>query len=234
MSAAPTATRKGPGSAAGDFGGWWRRFRSRYGGEEPYETARRLRRKVGRVRVAERPAFVASLLEVLLREERAYGVTLFLLEELEEPAYLHRIADLLRPLPGLGSEDEESHLADLVRLVAVAAEGGRPAVVREYLLDRPIGPHWSSVPWSLWPRSPGLFARAWGRFFAEHDPQEWVGSFVVRSFLSEPGAIARVRDGLESDHPERWEAFRQALLRQAGLATWLTGEQRDALDRALS
>ena len=50
MSAAPTATRKGPGSAAGDFGGWWRRFRSRYGGEEHYETAREVQRILQRYR----------------------------------------------------------------------------------------------------------------------------------------------------------------------------------------
>jgi hypothetical protein len=217
-----------------DFNRWWKRFYRGAGDEEPHDTARRLRRKLRRVKQAERPAFVGRLLEVLLHRERAYGVALFLLEGLTDPAYLDVIAGHLRPLPGPQSDDEESHLADLIRVVAAAGEESLAPVVEEYLLERPIGPHWSSVPWALWPRRRELFVSAWRRFFLERDPGEWRDTLIVRSFLAEPDAIAGLREALAAEAEERWAALREALLRQAGEVTWLSPGQREALDRVVS
>jgi hypothetical protein len=218
-----------------DFDRWWQHFRSRTDGdEEPYETARRLRRKLRRVKVAERPRFVGRLIQVLLRQERSYGVALFLLEGLTDPSCLGVIADLLRPLPGLQSDDEESHLADLVRVVAASGDDTLLPVVEEYLLERAIGAHWSSVPWALWPRRKELFGQAWRRFFIDHDPADWKGTLIIRSFLAEPEAILVVRDALAGAPVERWDELRKALIRQAGLITWLSPDQRDALDRVVS
>jgi hypothetical protein len=217
-----------------NFDRWWERFRRQTAGEEPYETARRLRRKLRRIKVAERPEFVGRLLHVLLRKDRAYGVTLFLLEGLTDPAYLGTFASKLRPLPGLQSDDEESHLADLVRVVAAAGDDTLLPVVEEYLLRRAVSPHWSSVPWALWPHRRELFRKAWRRFFLDHDPADWTGTLIIRSFLTEPEAIREVREVLVADSGERWDALREALIRQAGVVTWLSPDQRDALDRVVS
>ena len=78
-----------------------------------------------------------------------------------------------------------------------------------------------------------MFARAWTRFFVETEPAEWAGSLVVRPFLGEADAIVLVGDRLGETAPARWNEFRDALTRQAGLAGWLTTEQRTALERAL-
>jgi len=184
--------------------------------------------------VAERAAFVNHLLDVLLREERAYGVVLFLLEGLSDPAYLQRIAEGLRPLPGPQSADEESHLADLLRILAAAAGADLPVAIEEYLLNRPIGPHWSSVPWALWPRRRDLFASAWRRFFLEHHPEDPQVEPIVQAFLTEHEAIRRVRPVLAAASPERWTALREALNRQAGRGSGLAPEQREALEGAIS
>lgn len=216
------------------FETWWTRSRLRLSSEDPYETARRLRRKLRRTRVADRPALVGRLLEVLLREERAYGVVLFLLEGLSDPAYLERIAGDLRPLPGLQPDDEESHLADLLRIIAAAAGASLPPVVEEYLLERPISPHWPSVPWAVWPARKTLFASAWRRFFLEHHPDDPAAQPVVRALLSEHEAVRRVRSAIEDGSPERWAALRQALELQASRTGWLSTEQREALKGAIS
>jgi len=217
-----------------NFETWWMRSRRRLASEEPYESARRLRRKLKRIRVAERLAFTRRLIEALLREERAYGVVLFLLEGLSDPACLVWIAEGLGPLPGLQSEDEESHLADLLRILAAAAGDTLPSVVEEYLLRRPIGAHWPSVPWALWPARKELFSTAWHRFFLEHHPEDAAAQAVVRALLTEHEAVRRVRDAIEERSPERWAALRGALTRCAGRTGWLSAEQREALDGAIS
>lgn len=217
-----------------NFDNWWNRSRRRLSAEDPYDTAARLRRKLKRVRVAERPTFVNRLLAVLLREERAYGVVLFFLEGLSDPVYLERIAEGLRPLPGLQAEDEESHLADLLRILAAAAGPTLPQAIEEYLLHRPIGPHWPSVPWALWPGHKELFASAWQRFFKEHDPAGPPARPVVQAFLTEHEAIRRVRPALAAESPERWTALREALNRQAGQVGWLAPDQRANLERVIS
>ena len=217
-----------------DFDSWWSRSRRRLSAEDSYDTAWRLRRKLRRIRVAERHNFVNRLLDVLLREERAYGVALFFLEGLSDPVYLVRIAEGLRPLPGLQSDDEESHLADLLRILAAAAGPALPPVIEEYLIDRPIGPHWPSVPWALWPGHKELFASAWHRFFTEHHPEDPPAQPIVQAFLTEHEAIRRVRPALAAASPELWAALREALSRLAGRVGWLAPEQRENLERALS
>ena len=133
------------------FDKWWDRFLRSMGLEEPHETARRLRRKLRRVKVADRPQFVKRLLEKLLQLHHAYGVTLLVLEGITDPAHLDDIAEHLMPLPGPQTDDEESHLSDLIRLLAAANNDSLMPVVEAYLLERDIGPYWPSVPWAVWP-----------------------------------------------------------------------------------
>jgi hypothetical protein len=153
---------------------------------------------------------------------------------LSDPIYLDRIAEGLRPLPELQRDDEESHLADLLRILAAAAGSSLPAVIEEYLMARSIGPHWPSVPWALWPGQKDLFASAWSRFFLEHHPEEPQALPVVQAFLTEHEAIRRVRPALASASPVRWAELREALNDQAGRVGWLAPEQQEALERAIS
>jgi hypothetical protein len=75
---------------------------------------------------------------------------------------------------------------------------------------------------------------AWRRFFIERDPAESTDTLIVRSFLAEPEAIADIRAALVATAEDRWTALREALLRQAGAITWLSPDQRAALDRVVS
>jgi hypothetical protein len=216
------------------FERWWKGFLKRMGLEEPHETARRLRRKLRRVKVADRPEFSRRLLEVLLQRHHAYGVTLLVLEGIYDIAHLDDIAQHLQPLPGPQSDDEESHLSDLIRILAAANDDSLQPVVEEYLMDRPIGPYWPSVPWALWPYRKRLFGKAWRRFFLERDPADPKGTLIIKSLLTEPEAVRVIKSSLSVDSPERWEPLREALIRQAGLVSWLSDDQREALDRAVS
>ena len=91
------------------------------------------------------------------------------------------------PFPELQSDDEEAHLADLIRILAAAGDPALLPAVESYLKDRDVGPHWSTVPWALWPNHGDLFAVAWERFFLGQQVEEWQNTLVVRSFLAEPG-----------------------------------------------
>jgi hypothetical protein len=216
------------------FDRWWAHFSARFGNEDSYAVARRLRRKIRRVKVDARPDFLRRLFGVLLRQERSYGVALFLLDAISDPVYLRELAELMRPLPALQSEDEESHLSDLVRILAAVNDPEFLPVVEEYLLDRPIGPHWPSVPWALWPAERDLFSRAWCRFLSRLSHEERPNTLIVKTFLSEPDAICAVRDRLRHESPDRWEELREALLRHAGDAGWMSAGQREALEQAIA
>jgi len=215
------------------FRDWWQELETDLeSGVDAYEASARLRRRLQSLPATERTRRGAEVLRVLLGERRAYGVALFLLEGLTDRSLLATIASSLEPLPERCDEEEQPYLADLIRLLAA---GDRPTadVVRGYLLERPVDPHWSTVPWALWPHEKPLFAQAWSRFFREQDPADWAGSLVVKPFLSEAEAIVLVRDRLRETAPERWNALRDALARQAGMAGWLSTGQRAALERAL-
>ena len=215
------------------FEAWWDGFTRRAGHADPYETAHRLRGKLRRTRVSERSEFLRDLWEVLLRQRREYGIALFLLDTVTDPAGLYELAARLSPLPELQSSDEEAHLADLIRLLAAAGEPALLPPVREYLLERAMSRDWVSVPWALWPHQKELFAQAWQRYLRESQPDDWNGTPVVRSFLAEPDAVRIVRSKVAGEHPEHWHVLRAALIDEASHVRWLSREQRASLDRAV-
>jgi len=220
--------------ATTDFATWWNEALQRIEGcSDPREAARRLRRRLRGIDEGAHDVFFERLLADLLDRRHAYGVALFLLEGVSDPAWLRHFARHLRALPAELSSDEESHLADLIRILAAAGDDELLAPIRGYLLERPIGDHWSTVPWALWPQHKELFTRAWRRYFLQHEPTDWKNTLVIKSFLAEPEAIEALRAALEVNCGEVWVALRGALLRQAGLASWLVPEHRAALDRAL-
>ena len=199
---------------------------------DPYEAARRLSRNLRSLPRSKRSRALGEALDLLLVERACFGVVFFLLEGVNDPSVLDEIAERLRPGEARVSDDEESHLADLMRVLGAAGVPGLIAPVESYLLDRPIGPHWASVPWAIWPRRRELFVRAWVRFFIDRDPNDWTHTLLIKSFLAEPDAVLAVREPLELASPQAWTALREALLRQAGDVGWLSEQQRDALDRA--
>lgn len=215
------------------FESWWRQFGRRVEGEEPHEIARRLRVKLKRTRVAERPRLLRKLWVGLLQDWRAYGVALLLLDHLKDVRLLHELARGLVPLPSLQSADEEAHLADLMRILAAADSTALLPPVECYLLERPIGRFWSTVPWALWPHRPGLFARAWRRYLLDLRPSDWNPPEVLECFLSEPEAVRVVRAAIVDEHPDGWNVVRDALLGEARQVGWLSDEQRESLDRAV-
>lgn len=217
------------------FENWWTEFqRTPDALANPHEAARRIGRHLRSVAAAEQRAFIDDLLEILLQREYRYGVALFMLEQVTDPHALLMLSQRLRPLPELRTEDQEGHLADLVRILASTDDPELMPAVQTYLVDRPIGPHWSSVPWALWPHRKDLFGQAWARFFRHQHPSIAEGTLVIRSFLSEPDAIQVVHQVLLESSPDRWDALRDALLRQVGSVRWLDADQRAALDRSLA
>jgi hypothetical protein len=215
------------------FQAWWRQFERRTDGEDSHQIARRLRAKLRRTRVAERPEFIRGLWDVLLRQRRAYGVALLLLDDLKELERLHELARSLVPLPGLQSPDEEAHLADLLRVLAASNVRELLRPVEAYLLKRPIGPYWATVPWALWPHRKRLFTRAWQRYLGDVRPTDWKSTEVVECFLTEPEAVSLVRDAISGRDPQNWTHLRDALIGTADHVGWLSAEQRESLDRAL-
>jgi len=217
-----------------EFEAWWAEVQREPGAlRNSHDTAMRIGRRLEPMEPAEQSAFLAQFVPVLLQRHRAYGIALFLLENLSDPAVLDLIADNLRPLSGLQTHDEEAHLADLIRILAAACEERWLPAVEAYLLDREIGSHWATVPWALWPHQPDLFARAWTRFFRERDPAEWSDPLVAGSFLSEPDAIKAVRETLDPSDHELWQTFREALLEQADQVSWFSSDQLAELERGL-
>ena len=213
---------------------WWRAFERRVAGMDSHEKASQLRRKLRRMRLADRPEFVRDLWGVLLRRDYEYGVALFLLDSLDDLDHLRELARRLTPLPGRLADDQESHLSDLIRVLAATNDSKLLPPVRAYLLERTITPWWPTVPWALWPHRRELFARAWSRYLAECEPASWRGSVTIRPFLAEPDAVRAIRRRIADEMPDRWAELRQALVGQAVHVRWLSDEQRGALERAVS
>jgi hypothetical protein len=215
------------------FETWWSGFEQRTREAGAHEIAHWLRGKLRRTRVVERGAFLRDLWEVLLQRRRDYGVALFLLDALTDPEGLRELAGRLSPLPDLQSADEEAHLADLMRVLAAAGDSGLLPPVAEYLLERPMSPEWTTVPWALWPHQKELFALAWQRYLRETQPADWTDALIVESFLAEPDAVRILRSKVASEHPEHWDVLRNALIDEADQVGWLSREQRASLDRAV-
>jgi len=213
---------------------WWKSFQKRLEpGHDPHELFDELRGRLDELPPREQRNFLRRVWNVLLQRRRAYGVALFLLEVLTEPAILHEIAEMLEPFPATLTEEEESHLADLLRILAAADDKELLRPVERFLLEYEIGSHWATVPWALWPHRKVLFARVWTRFFNDVEPNAWRHPLVVKPFLGEPSAIGAVKRRLSKSSAERWGELRDVLRRQAELADWLNPKQRAAIDRVL-
>jgi hypothetical protein len=213
---------------------WWRSFQTRLEpGHDPHGLASELRQRLDELPPREKRDFLRRVWKVLLQQRLSYGVALFLLEGLTEPAILSEIAEELEPFPVVLTEEEESHLADLLRILAATGDKKLLGPVERFLLEYEIGSHWASVPWALWPHQKALFVRAWTRFFNDVEPNAWRHPLVVKPFLGEPTAITAVKRRLSKSSAERWADLRDALKRQAELADWLSQHQRAAVNRAL-
>jgi hypothetical protein len=217
-----------------EFENFWAELQRQPGAlRDSLDTARHLGRRLRNMQPEEQIDFIDQLMGVLLQRHHAYGVALFLLEGITDPATLLLIAGHIMPLPMLQTHDEEAYLADLVRILAAANDSRLLGVVDAYLLEREIGPHWSTVPWALWPHHRELFAVAWARYFAEQDSTLWCSTLVIKAFLSEPAAIEAVRQRLCVGAADRWPVLRDALVRQAGVVSWLSAEDRSVLEDSL-
>ena len=221
--------------SADAFDRWWNQTLREPGAlDDAYRMARTLWARLDRVEQQDRQRCTERLMRVLLRERLAYGIVLFLLEGMTDPADLKTIHENLLPLPERQSDDEEGHLADLIRILAAADEPTLLPAVRDYLLEREIVPIWPSVPWALWPHQQSIFGQAWYRYFVEQDPSDWPATLVLRSFLGEPEAIRAFRQPLAQSAADRWTALRVALLSLAVNASWLSEDQRVALHQVLT
>ncbi len=216
-----------------EFESWWQEIVKESGiFDDPRETARQIGERLRELPDERRSRFLEPLTRTLLRERRAFGVVLFLLDETSDRSALFAIGRHLLPFPTLQPDDEEAHLADLIRILAAVDDPELLDGIERYLLEREIGPYWSSVPWALWPHRSELFARAWRRFLREKGTDAGPSNLITRAFLSEPAAIREVRRQL-NDSPDCWLALRAAVERQARIVGWLSDEQREALDRSL-
>jgi hypothetical protein len=213
------------------FKSWWKEIRSnRDSLSDPHAAARDLGQRLDALGHAERGAFFSELMDFLLQQRHAYGVVLFLLERVSDQDSLRTLAEHMVPLPGQQADDEEAHLADLMRILGATNEPSLMVGVEAYLLERPICSYWSSVPWALWPHRPELFASAWARFFADRQPECYEDTLVLRSFLGEPDAISAVQAELSAN---LWDPLRVALLGQVKIVRWLSEKQRAELQRNL-
>ena len=89
--------------------------------------AARIRAEMDSIPADEHRPFLGRAWTVLLGRRRRYGAGLYLLQSTGDPECLLDLVTPLLPLPGLQADDEEEHLAELVRILAAA---GRPRAVR--------------------------------------------------------------------------------------------------------
>ncbi len=219
-------------SAAAEFLAWWRPLdQARARAEDPQVAARAIREELRALPARKRRRFLEPLTRELVGKRKEFGVALFLMEGIEDPAYLRTLAEHLDPLPEpQAAPDAEAHLADLVRLLAAGGDARGRALVRAYLLERPIGPAWETVPWALWPAERALFAEAWTRYFTEVEPRRWKGGDTVRSFLAEPEAVEAVREAMRAAGANRrWGVLRRDLARESENAPWLAPDETTRL-----
>lgn len=213
-----------------EFKTWWAELEREPGWlGDPHEAAQRLRNRLRDEGPRQRRAFLEALMPVLLQQHHAYGTAFLLLAAVTDRGSLEPFARHLLPLPERQSDDEEAHLADLVRVLAAANDDRLLPAVESYLLEREIGPQWTTAPWALWPHRETLFALAWTRFLMETDPIAW--RETLRPFLSEPAAIRAVQRHLARRSAKRWRLLCEALRGLADSVTWLSAEQRADLHR---
>lgn len=205
--------------------------------DDPHEAAARLRLYLDDRSADECQELLPRMFEILLQEQHAYGVALLMMDAIQDPEYIEEIARTMAPLPLLQSDDEESHLADLIRLLAASGRRHALRVVESYLLDRPWSEAWPTVPWALWPRHEVLFRRAWERWIVERGSEGWVSGHALESFLTEPDAVRSIQEAMmasgAASRKKRWGEFADALRACARRNHWLQPEQRSALNDAL-
>jgi hypothetical protein len=213
------------------FAGWWAAFLAehRHDKDGGYGAADDLVRWTRRRPDAIQAAFRRELVGVAAGRADGWGVALEALGRLassddRRALWASSAADL--------DDGEEAWAAAVLRVLAGEPDGPGYAVVRRFLLDRPIGSSWTGVAWACWPGDSALFAGAWTRYLCTAREADWKGTAVAQAFLRRADALAVLKGALVSVAPAAWAALRIELSSQRD-APWLDRAQRAALEAVL-
>ena len=193
------------------FEDWWIDFLRETRGADYHEDLARLLTYVAGLSGAKRDAFVEGLVDVgWLRYGSA--IALGALERLAGPDVRRRVVRAVETLPTVRPPHSlGDYRHSLLRVLAADPSGEALAPVDSYCQDE-IGPGFTSIVWALWPHHEARFAQYHARYFVEQPWDAWGQTAVVQAFLTEPRALAAVRDALLDRHPATWASVRSAVM----------------------
>jgi len=193
------------------FEEWWREFERGSRGRDYQGDLVRLLDHVSGLRGAKHEAFVEGLVDIgWLRH--GSSLALAALERVAGSAARGRVARAVENLPTVHPPHPlGDYRCQLLRVLASDPSGEFLQPVDDFFQDV-IGLGFTSVVWALWPHQERRFAQYHARYLAEQPWDAWGQTLVIQAFLTEPRALAAVRDALLERYPDKWVSVRAAVL----------------------
>jgi hypothetical protein len=93
-------------------------------------------------------------------------------------------------------------------------------LLSDFLLSDKLNENHSFVQWSVYPKFPDLFAKAYSKYLIETDYKVWTGSAIVQAFMTHPNAVELVKDYLEVNNKKVWTHFKNDLQQELTKDFW--------------
>ena len=177
------------------FQDWWRVFSSKKD-RDVYYASELLQEHVHSMPDDERSAFVVHLARVVCRREGLYGAATPVLESFANEEARRELFSCLQKLKRTDPVSDGQE-ATIIRILALSAPEAYRDLVETYLFVRPVALNYSMVLWTLWPKEPVLFGKAFVRQIAHLSPERLRGTIVFAGFYSKPEPLAAVRSAFE-------------------------------------
>ena len=93
-------------------------------------------------------------------------------------------------------------------------------LLTDFLLSDKLNENHTFVHWSVYPKFPDLFAKAYSKYLIETDYKVWTGSAIVQAFMTHPKAVELVKDYLEVNNKKVWTHFKNDLQQELTKDFW--------------
>jgi hypothetical protein len=163
----------------------------------------------------EKIEFIDFLTQKAINQEDDYAIAFRLLEKYCSDDCLELIFEKAKRM-----DFADQNIIYYLNVIGKIGTEKHKQLLTDFLLSDKLNENQSFVHWSVYPKFPDLFAKAYSKYLIETDYKVWTGSAIVQAFMTEPKAVELVKDYLEITNKKVWTYFKNDLEQQLTKDFW--------------
>jgi hypothetical protein len=163
----------------------------------------------------EKIEFIDFLTQKAINQEDDYSIAFSLLEKYCTDNSLELIFEKAKRM-----DFADQKIIYYLNVIGKRGAEKHKQLLTDYLLSDKLNENHSFVHWSVYPKFPDLFAKAYSKYLVETDYKEWTGSAIVQAFMTHPKAAELVKHYLVVNNKKVWTFFKNDLQKELTKEFW--------------